>query len=117
MSVATYRRPVERIEIDVPVKTKTVPEIIDCDVHHNVEKPEALFPFLPRQYVEQIKDFGSMMPGLGYTNMPGKGSRHDLWAEIDGEENPTTRVEVCIEKHLDNQCPMQTDPKITIWNR
>ncbi len=101
MSVATFRRPVEKIEVKVPTKTKTVPEIIDCDVHHNVGKSEELFPFLPRQYVEQIQDFGSMMPGLGYTNMPGKGSRHDLWAEIDGDESPGTRIDVCVEKHLD----------------
>jgi predicted TIM-barrel fold metal-dependent hydrolase len=101
MSVATYRRPVERIEVDPPSRPKTVPEIIDVDIHHQTEKVDELFPYLPRQYVEQIKDFGGMMPSVGYTNMPGKGSRHDLWAEIDGDVNPGARVEVCKEKHLD----------------
>ena len=53
MSVATYRRPVERIEIDPPSKSKTVPEIIDVDIHHQTEKVDELFPYLPRQYVER----------------------------------------------------------------
>jgi predicted TIM-barrel fold metal-dependent hydrolase len=72
--------------------------IIDCDVHHQFEKPDVLFPYLPRQYVEYIKDFGTMMPGVGYTNMPGSGARHDLW---DGKDiNPATEPETAIEKHL-----------------
>ncbi len=72
--------------------------IIDCDVHHQYDKPETIFPYLPRHYVEYIKDFGPMMPGIGYTNMPGSGARHDLW--IDKEVNPATQPAVCIEKHL-----------------
>lgn len=75
--------------------------IIDCDVHHNLADKEALFPYLPRQYVEQIKDFGTMSPGVGYTNMPGAGARHDLWTGVEGERNPSTVPAVCIEKHLD----------------
>lgn len=73
--------------------------IIDCDVHHQFDAPSTLFPYLPRHYVEYIKDFGSMMPGLGYTNVPGNGARHDLW--VGQEINPSTVPEVCIEKHLD----------------
>lgn len=75
--------------------------IIDCDVHHNLADKEALFPYLPRQYVEQIKDFGTMSPGVGYTNMPGAGARQDLWTGVEGERNPSTVPAVCIEKHLD----------------
>ena len=30
--------------------------LVDCDVHHTVEKPDDLFPYLPRHYVEYIKD-------------------------------------------------------------
>jgi hypothetical protein len=97
----TYRRPVERIDFDPPRKTKTAPEIIDCDIHHMHEKVDELFPYLPRQYVEHISDFGSMMPSVGYTNMPGKGSRHDLWAATDGDVNPGVRVEILKEHHLD----------------
>ena len=72
---------------------------IDVDVHHQFDKPEVLFPYLPRQYVEYIKDFGTMMPGIGYTNMPGSGARHDLW---DGKDiNPSTDPDVLIERHID----------------
>lgn len=80
---------------DTPAETT----IIDCDVHHNLPNKETLFPYLPRHYVEQIQDFGSMMPGIGYTNMPGNGARHDLW--VGQEENPATLPQVCVEKHLD----------------
>ncbi|MEZ4833900.1 MAG: hypothetical protein R2873_18275 [Caldilineaceae bacterium] len=38
------------------------------------------------------------MPGLGYTNVPGSGARHDLW--VGQETNPATVPQVCIEKHL-----------------
>ena len=71
-----------------PRKPKQAVPVIDTDVHHQFDKPEVLFPYLPRQYVEYIKDFGTMMPGIGYTNMPGNGARHDLW---DGKDiNPAT---------------------------
>jgi predicted TIM-barrel fold metal-dependent hydrolase len=73
--------------------------IIDCDVHHSFLDSSTLFPYLPRQYVEYIKDFGEMMPNVGYTNVPGRGARHDLW--VGTEVNPSTVPEVCIEKHLD----------------
>ena len=99
--------------VDSPVEQQIAPSgtkseqaglrqrIIDCDVHHNPPNVEALFPYLPRQYVEQIKDFGSMTPHLGYTNMPGGGARQDLWEGVEGEPNPAAVPEVCIEKHLD----------------
>src|SRR4051812_23898867 len=72
--------------------------IIDVDVHHAFLDSTPLFPYLPRQYVEYIKDFGDMMPGVGYTNMPGRGARTDLW--VGTTINPSTVPEVCIEKHL-----------------
>lgn len=81
------------------VRSRPITGIIDCDVHHQYGKPETLFPYLPRHYVEYIKDFGPMMPGIGYTNMPGSGARTDLWT--DKEINPATQPSVCIEKHLD----------------
>jgi predicted TIM-barrel fold metal-dependent hydrolase len=83
----------------LPTKPKQSLAIIDCDVHHQFDKTEVLFPYLPRHYVEWIKDFGSMMPGIGYTNMPGSGARVDLW---DGKDiNPATVPEVVITDHLD----------------
>ena len=76
--------------------------LIDCDVHHNLPEKEALFPYLPRQYVEYIKDFGPMMPGLGYTNVPGNGARDDLWEDTTySGPNPATLPEVAITRHLD----------------
>ncbi len=73
--------------------------IIDCDVHHQFDEPSVLFPYLPRNYVENIKDFGTMMPTLGHTNVPGNGARHDLW--VDADVNPATQPSVCSTKHLD----------------
>ncbi|HRJ41134.1 MAG: hypothetical protein KJZ86_10920 [Caldilineaceae bacterium] len=100
--------------------------IIDCDVHHQYAKPETLFPYLPRHYVEYIKDFSPIMPGIGYANMPGNGARTDLWT--DTEVNPATQPPVCIEKHLDvypaSMCaamcvsapsPCPTPPARRIW--
>jgi uncharacterized protein len=55
--------------------------LIDCDVHHAVKSHTDLYPYLPRQFVEYIEDFGTMMPGVGYTNMPRKGTRGDLWVD------------------------------------
>ena len=80
-------------------KTKKL-RLIDCDVHHTPLNDEALFPYLPRHYVEYIKDFGSMLlPNLGHTNMPGNGSRLDLW--VDQDNNPAYSVDIAREKHLD----------------
>lgn len=73
--------------------------IIDCDVHHQYADVDALFPYLPRHYVEYIQDFGPMLPGIGYTNMPGSGARHDLWVGM--EDNPATVPAVAVERHLD----------------
>lgn len=84
---------------NAPVNPKPNFGIVDCDVHHNVGGVEALFPYLPRQYVEQIKDFGPMMPKIGYTNVPGSGARDDLWVESP-DVNPATVPEIAIKKHL-----------------
>ena len=73
--------------------------LIDCDVHHTLPNDKALFPYLPRHYVERIEDFGSMMPQLGHTNMPKHGNRQELWE--DQETNPAANVEVARQRHLD----------------
>jgi predicted TIM-barrel fold metal-dependent hydrolase len=76
--------------------------LIDCDVHHMPPNTEALFPYLPRHYVEYIKHFGDMMPGLGYTNVPGRGSRDDLWDNPNYEgTNPAAIPDVARQRHLD----------------
>jgi predicted TIM-barrel fold metal-dependent hydrolase len=75
--------------------------LIDCDVHQLPPDEEALFPFLPRRYVDQIKDFGSMLPKFSYTNIPGKGARLDLWEQYPDVGNPAFSPEVAVEAHLD----------------
>lgn len=101
--------------------------IVDCDVHHGDLTLEiaSLFPYLPRQYVEYIEDFGPLLPGLGYTNVPPatNATRHDLWEaanpttlqptgnngqarrgwrdRLKTDVNPATLPEVYIEQHLD----------------
>ena len=77
---------------------KTI-NLIDCDVHHSTSKQDDLFPYLPRHYVEYIKDFGTMMPGVGYTNMPKGGVRAELWEGQD--KHPGSNIELAREKHLD----------------
>lgn len=73
--------------------------LIDCDIHQAVTNDSDLFPYLPRQYVEYIKDFGSMMPGVGYTNLPRKGTRGDLW--VDEKIVPGTDPGLVVTQHLD----------------
>ncbi|MGB5052262.1 MAG: hypothetical protein WBO46_25155, partial [Caldilineaceae bacterium] len=98
MPATTIAPPVTQSAANGAARGKQPVGIVDCDVHHQYDKPETLFPYLPRHYVEYIKDFGPMMPGIGYTNMPGNGARTDLWT--DSEVNPATQPSVCIEKHL-----------------
>jgi len=73
--------------------------LIDCDVHHAVKKQSDLYPFLARQYVEWIEDFGAMLPGVGYTNMPKRGSRGELW--VDDSTVPGTDPALVVRQHLD----------------
>mgnify|MGYP003636426456 CR=1 FL=1 len=80
-------------------ETKTDIHLIDCDVHHRVPEPDVLFPYLPKHYVEYIQDFGTMMPKLGHTNMPGDGARTDLW--VGHDTSPIAMAEVARTKHLD----------------
>ena len=75
--------------------------IIDCDVHHNFASHTDLYPYLPRQFREQMDDFGPMAPHVGYTNMPGKGTRHDLWHSLDNDENPNQQPKVAVEHHIE----------------
>ena len=73
--------------------------LVDCDLHHSTEKDEDLYPYLPKQYVEYIKDFGTMMPGVGYTNMPKRGTRAELWDHSD--VHPNCNIQLAREHHLD----------------
>ena len=68
--------------------------LIDCDVHHTLPNDKALFPYLPRHYVERIEDFGSMMPQLGHTNMPKHGNRQELWRNKRPIQRPMSKWRV-----------------------
>ena len=77
--------------------SKIVPFLVDCDCHHLWHEIDDLFPYLPRQYVEHIGDFGSMLPGGLYTNLPNtKGYRIDH--EVDDDSD---FVAFTIREHLD----------------
>ena len=82
-----------------PQRIGTAINIIDCDVHHDVSSPKDLYPYLPTHYVEYIEDFGTMMPRVGYTNLPQKGRRAELW-EDEGKD-PQTNIEQTRQSHLD----------------
>ncbi len=59
-------------------KPRTDIALIDCDIHQIIEKPDDLFPYLPRVYREQILDQGMLLPGAGYFNVPRRAGRTDL---------------------------------------
>ena len=80
-----------------PVGPKVAPFIVDCDCHHLWHKIDDLYPYLPRQYVEHIKDFGTMLPSVGYTNMPNK---HGYRADMDVDES-TDFALFTAREHLD----------------
>ena len=84
---------------------KLAPFIVDCDCHHIWHEIDDLFPYLPRQYVEQIRDFGPMLPKLSYTNVPNVlGFRADL--EVTSETNFAAFT---VKEHLD---PYQIDAAV-----
>ena len=65
---------------------KIAPYLVDCDLHHLWHQIDDIFPYLPRQYVQEIKDFGPMFPGGMWTNMPNNhGYRIDQ--DVDYETN------------------------------
>ncbi len=93
---AVWTKPIPRAPRTAALRTR----IIDCDVHHNTTGHQDLYPYLPRRFQEHMADFGAMAPGLGYTNMPGRGSRQDLWHETAAHDNPNTVPAVMVEHHL-----------------
>jgi predicted TIM-barrel fold metal-dependent hydrolase len=90
---------VEEVQQKTPEGGTKALHLIDCDLHHSTSKQDDLFPYLPRHYVEYIKDFGTMLPGVGYTNMPRGGCRAELWEDQD--QHPGSNVQLAREKHLD----------------
>ena len=76
---------------------KIAPFLVDCDLHHLWHKIDDIFPYLPRQYVQEIKDFGSMFPGGMWTNMP---NNNGYRADHDVDEQ-TNFAEFTVTEHLD----------------
>ena len=96
----TIASPVRAESLSQPVRQQT----IDCEVHHVMADSDGLFPYLPRQYREQVEDFGRMAPGFGYTNVPSKGpfncgTLHGLDTEENPDQHPTVAVDHHIEKY------------------
>jgi uncharacterized protein len=57
------------------------PPIIDCDVHNRFKdgKMTALWPYLPRAYQEDVREWGINIPNVGYPNGGDRGYRGDAW--------------------------------------
>ena len=92
-AVDSLTRPAER----APTVRKVAPYLVDCDCHHLWHKIDDIFPYLPRQYVQEIKDFGSMFPNGGWTNMP---NSHGYRTDHEVDED-TDFAEFTVREHLD----------------
>ncbi|MFM1653275.1 amidohydrolase family protein [Brevibacillus sp. B_LB10_24] len=56
--------------------------VIDCDIHHSMERIEDLFPYLPRVYRDQIGAWGPQLPEFGMLDGAGlRGFRHDSFPQ------------------------------------
>ncbi len=80
-------------------KRKVVPYLVDCDCHHVWRRIEDIFPYLPRRYVENIKDFGPMLPKYPYTNVRNNAG---LAFRVDHPIEPDTDLAAfTIEHHVE----------------
>ena len=52
--------------------------LVDCDVHHSLEKPEQLLPYLSKVHQEHLHDQGMHIGGNPYPNVPFRATRTDL---------------------------------------
>ena len=83
-----------------PARTRKVaPYVVDCDCHHVWRQIEDIFPYLPRRYVESIRDFGPMLPKYPYTNMR---NNSGLAFRVDhAVESDTDLAEFTVEHHVE----------------
>ncbi|MCY9698172.1 amidohydrolase family protein [Paenibacillus alginolyticus] len=73
---------------------------IDCDVHHNVPDIEAIFPYLPRKYKEQVEIFGIGIPmQISSLNGGVNGRRADSYPS--NGKLPGTNLPLMASQHLD----------------
>ncbi len=69
-------------------RARTDLAMIDCDIHHKIDKTDDLYPYLSRVYREQVEDQGLRSLGNGYFSIPNNAGRTDL---IEGCD-PSTGV-------------------------
>ena len=74
--------------------------IIDCDVHNRFKdgKMTALWPYLPRAYQEDVREWGINIPNVGYPNGGDRGYRGDAWP---GDGFPGSDLDLMREQLLD----------------
>lgn len=78
--------------------------IVDCDIHPTQGSPADLFPYMPRQWLEHMKSFGShVRQGLAqrimWPRMMASGQRADAYPEGGGP--PGSDYELLRRQHLD----------------
>ena len=83
-------------------------KIIDCDVHHNISKPEDLLPYLPKAHRESFLDQGLMTPSTGFFNVPFRKVRTDL---SDGDDS-----KVFDPRDRCSSYEMLRDEHMDLWN-
>ena len=71
-------------------------KIVDCDVHHNFERPEQLLPYLSSFWQNHLIDQGLHLPSAGYSNIPFRTNRADLKdPELKESATSTFRWSLC----------------------
>jgi len=83
----------------MPERPKSMP-IIDCDVHNRFKDRQmsALWPYLPRAYQEDVREWGINIPSVGYLNGGDRGYRGDSWPK---EGFPGSDLDLMREQLLD----------------
>ena len=83
-------------------------QIIDCDVHHNINKHEDLLPYLPKAHRESFLDQGLITPTTGFFNVPFRKCRTDL---SDGDDSKVFDV-----RDRCSSYEMLRDEHMDLWN-
>ena len=52
-----------QLETATSTRRRTLPAIVDCDVHNELDSPKDLYPYLPARWLEHMKTYGQR----GYT--------------------------------------------------
>ncbi|MCY9698174.1 amidohydrolase family protein [Paenibacillus alginolyticus] len=91
------------LEIEKPakqlIKPKLKKSIIDCDIHHNVRDIKDIFPYLPKNYREQIELWGTQLPDFPFMNGGLRGRMNNSYPPSGG--NAGSDLQFMREQHLD----------------